>query len=570
LRDSGSVKVVGSKNRTHDGKKYRVLFGTPKDGDGSVEVSYRYNKEIWDEAAAKKHCADHDGKFEPAKKSDNEAEFINHAVDDNFISIVVNEDHNFSSKSVKVLLDRESGVKALICRLSGEGGGGVKMLMFPDDKFDDEHAIDRWLGEHQLSSYFIKQLLYTGRWEHPQKPGTWVSVTKNDITEMYKNVKTYLTKGGSIPVVEPPHPHTPVAKIDQTRGDLLAVFQWGESDLIGLLQLDAVASTWVREGKVKDVSPSIVYDVRTADGNFDVLFDHICITPDPYLIKQSKFQPLIAERYSKAVVFFENNVIAYENSKGGRVASEIQKALNSFWASIKGMKNIPANAMKSIKSHITNVAKAAKEDPPNFEEDREQEETTMTDEERKQFEALQKENDDLKGKLTAAETKSTTSEAELKKMKEDEENADFEAFKGEVEQLVKDGQAEPLERDGLIKQYETIKDHRNDKIDYGDTKLSVKDSLLAPFKKRPKKDTTKVALEGHVGKIRTKDGATFERESVQGRNQFADHVMKQISDTDVMAYSREHKVNKDRARAQLFIEKRKAVLAESTTINGGD
>jgi hypothetical protein len=61
---------VGSDERKHDDKTYRVIFGKPKDGDGSVEQAYRYPKESWSEEAARNHCQEHDGSFEAAEKTE--------------------------------------------------------------------------------------------------------------------------------------------------------------------------------------------------------------------------------------------------------------------------------------------------------------------------------------------------------------------------------------------------------------------------------------------------------------------------------------------------------------------
>jgi len=491
-----------------------------------------------------------------------------------FKNIVVNESHNFTGKSVTVPLDLESGVQALICRLSQEDTAVIKMLMFPEDRFDQENAIDQWLVEHPLSNYFVKQLIYTGRWEHPQKKGTFVSVTPKDIKSMFDNVRSYLKMGGSIPVVEPPHPSPddPVAKMDQTHGDLTAVFQWSDKDLMGLLSLDDVASGWVRQKKVKDVSPSLVTDVHTAHGVFNILFDHICITPDPYLIKQTKFQPLIAQRYSEAMVFYGDNVISYESNKGGNVPkNEVQKALGSFWATLKSIKGIPGDVLGKIKNHLRSVAKAAGEEAPSFEDTREQEEQSMTEEEKKEMERLKTENDELKEKLGTAESEAQTSKEELEQKKKAADRADLEAFKKTVNAMVTDGRIEPQERDQLEAQYEAEKDRRDKVIQYGDTKVSFKDALLAPYLKRPKSSTTKAGLSAEAKKLRTKDGLCFERETAAGRNQLHDHVMNSVSDLEIQNYIRENKLSpyadRDKIRAQLYTQKRDAVLAEASAIN---
>jgi hypothetical protein len=71
LKDPDTLDIVGSEERKHGEKTYRVIFGKPKDDKdaGSVEQAYRYPKDSWDVDDARNHCADHDGSFEAA--SDN-------------------------------------------------------------------------------------------------------------------------------------------------------------------------------------------------------------------------------------------------------------------------------------------------------------------------------------------------------------------------------------------------------------------------------------------------------------------------------------------------------------------
>ena len=70
MQDPAELEIVGSDERQHDDKTYRVIFGKPKDGDGSVEQAYRYPKDAWSEEAARSHCKEHDGKFEAAEKTE--------------------------------------------------------------------------------------------------------------------------------------------------------------------------------------------------------------------------------------------------------------------------------------------------------------------------------------------------------------------------------------------------------------------------------------------------------------------------------------------------------------------
>ena len=70
LKDPGTLDIVGSGERKHNGKTFRVIFGKPKGKPkaGSVEQAYRYPVGTWTEAEAREHCKTHDGSFEPAKK----------------------------------------------------------------------------------------------------------------------------------------------------------------------------------------------------------------------------------------------------------------------------------------------------------------------------------------------------------------------------------------------------------------------------------------------------------------------------------------------------------------------
>jgi hypothetical protein len=72
LRDPETLKIVGSGERKHNGKTYRVIYGKPKDKPdaGSVEQAYRYPVKTWSEAEARKHCQDHGGSFEPATREE--------------------------------------------------------------------------------------------------------------------------------------------------------------------------------------------------------------------------------------------------------------------------------------------------------------------------------------------------------------------------------------------------------------------------------------------------------------------------------------------------------------------
>ena len=66
LEDPGQfIRIRPGEERTHNGKKYRVLYGFLKDG-GSKEQAYRYPKDAWSAEEARAHCKTHKGSFEAA------------------------------------------------------------------------------------------------------------------------------------------------------------------------------------------------------------------------------------------------------------------------------------------------------------------------------------------------------------------------------------------------------------------------------------------------------------------------------------------------------------------------
>jgi predicted RNA-binding Zn-ribbon protein involved in translation (DUF1610 family) len=52
--------------REHEGKEYSVISGKLKGEDEMTEQAYRYDRDVWDVDVAERHCADHEGNFEPA------------------------------------------------------------------------------------------------------------------------------------------------------------------------------------------------------------------------------------------------------------------------------------------------------------------------------------------------------------------------------------------------------------------------------------------------------------------------------------------------------------------------
>jgi len=67
LEDPGKFARFRRGQLKHGGKVYSVIYGFLK-GGGSKAQAYRYSKDTWTAAKARKHCSDHDGSFEAAKE----------------------------------------------------------------------------------------------------------------------------------------------------------------------------------------------------------------------------------------------------------------------------------------------------------------------------------------------------------------------------------------------------------------------------------------------------------------------------------------------------------------------
>lgn len=56
--------------REHEGKKYSIIMGRLEGETTMMEQAYRYAKDVWSAAEARKHCKEHDGTFEAAKSEE--------------------------------------------------------------------------------------------------------------------------------------------------------------------------------------------------------------------------------------------------------------------------------------------------------------------------------------------------------------------------------------------------------------------------------------------------------------------------------------------------------------------
>lgn len=70
LKSPSKYKKFARGKRSSKGKTYSIIYGIfYKNGKKiSEDQAYRYSKESWTAAQARKHCKDHNGRFEAAKE----------------------------------------------------------------------------------------------------------------------------------------------------------------------------------------------------------------------------------------------------------------------------------------------------------------------------------------------------------------------------------------------------------------------------------------------------------------------------------------------------------------------
>ncbi len=68
LRDPGDFQEGSFKRvtREHEGKRYAVIMGRLVGEETLTEQAYRYPIKTWEEADARAHCREHEGRFEAA------------------------------------------------------------------------------------------------------------------------------------------------------------------------------------------------------------------------------------------------------------------------------------------------------------------------------------------------------------------------------------------------------------------------------------------------------------------------------------------------------------------------
>lgn len=162
--------------RTSNGKRYSIIMGKLKGKTTMTEQSYRYKKEVWSEAEARKHCTDHDGlKFEPAEVSKSEdcfVRFIQKSEDEQIVMGVVYEPNETDSQGDYTTI--EEIMKA------------AYSFMENGQQFQLNHA-GKNVEAVVLESYLAPVAFVVG--EDQIKKGTWILTSRVKDAAIWQQIK---------------------------------------------------------------------------------------------------------------------------------------------------------------------------------------------------------------------------------------------------------------------------------------------------------------------------------------------------------------------------------------------
>ena len=119
LKDPGNYEKFKRGKRKSGDKEYSIIFGKLKGQDKWEEQAYRYDKKVWTEKEAKKHCEEHKGiSFEPAsekevpKSTEVPAQIVNVKIDMGELTELI-ESTKLLNDSVKLLISTLEELKAV-------------------------------------------------------------------------------------------------------------------------------------------------------------------------------------------------------------------------------------------------------------------------------------------------------------------------------------------------------------------------------------------------------------------------------------------------------------------------
>jgi len=173
LREPGDFQEGSfrSTTRESDGKEYRVIVGRLTGEETTTEQAYRYDKDEWGEGAARSHCQDHDGSFEPAAESE-EASVQGFSMDveklkELYIVILAKGVSGLEGYDTLRLLDNEleAGVKALY----DDDGETIVAFCFSRGSYTEDEARE-WVATAEKSGVNLSLKAQVGRRKGRRQP----------------------------------------------------------------------------------------------------------------------------------------------------------------------------------------------------------------------------------------------------------------------------------------------------------------------------------------------------------------------------------------------------------------
>lgn len=296
-------------------------------------------------------------------------------------------------------------------------------------------------GDKWIKAEYVKDLgLKAGEYLHPNEPDKKLTITGQDLVDYVNNTQKVLDSGGAIPVTIS-HPKTERDKIQLKEGDIMGVWiDPVEQVPYMAFNPSQLVKGWIKEGKLKAVSPGIYHDVVTSIGKLPSLIDHVALTNSPFNIQQSGFIPVTAEKFGKAVLFFENQYISHE--QGGDVhqlLTSIREFLSDRFGFGKSQTSEGGSDMtelEQVKSRVVELEAQGKKD-------------------KTEIDARDKTIADLQGKTEKYE-------AAEKERIATERKAAVEDFTAKVDGLIKAEKVEPKCKGELLKNFGILYDNKVD------------------------------------------------------------------------------------------------------------
>lgn len=295
-------------------------------------------------------------------------------------------------------------------------------------------------GDKWIKAEYVKDLgLKPGEYLHPNNEGEKLNIVEQDLKNYVKNTMKIIESGGTIPLTIS-HPKTEREKIENNEGDILSVW-YDEEEQTPYMAFNPsdIVKGWIKEGKLKAVSPGIYHDVITSIGKLPSLIDHVALTNSPFNIQQNGFLPINAEKFGKAILFFENKYISYEEKQGGDILGSLKSLFEYYFGKSTTLQGGKKMELEQAKEKIIELEAQGKKDREGI---KTRDETILErDKKIEEYEKKEKERIETERKNAIAE------------------------FEAKVDKLIKEKKVEPKNREKLINDYTTLYENKIENAD---------------------------------------------------------------------------------------------------------